>query len=232
MVVVIVPAFEEQERIGAVLATLPTSVDRVVVVDDASKDRTASVAEGMGVAVVRHEKNRGVGGAIATGYRWAMAQPGEPDDAFVVMAADGQMDPHDLPLVAGPVVRGEAGYVKGNRFAHPDASVIPIGRRIGGQVFSVATTLALGRKITDSQCGYTALARWACERLDLGALYPGYGYPNDMLGALTVAGVPIVEVTVRPIYAGEKSGLGLRHLPRIVWLVARAGLRARADVLR
>jgi glycosyltransferase involved in cell wall biosynthesis len=227
-VVVVVPAYAEQERIADVLRGLPPFVDRAVVVDDASPDATSEAAERVGdarVSVVRHPRNLGVGAAIVTGYRHALREVGSQNDAFVVMAGDGQMDPNDLPALVAPIACGEAGYAKGNRFSHRDAAVMPLGRRIGGEVFSRATSLAIGQRVRDSQCGYTAIARWACERLDFGALWSGYGYPNDWLGSLARSRVPIAEVVVRPIYAGEASGLRLRHLPRIGWLVARSALR-------
>jgi glycosyltransferase involved in cell wall biosynthesis len=233
-VAVIVPAYDEAPRIGRVLAAMPWFVDIVVVVDDASRDGTANAAERAGdtrVTVVRHAKNRGVGAAIVTGYREAMARTTGPRDTFAVMAGDGQMHPDDLERVVTNVARGEADYVKGTRFSDPDvARVMPLGRRIGGRVFSSLTSLAIGSKVTDSQCGYTAIARRACETLDLDGLYPGYGYPNDLLGQLAARRLRIAEVPVRPVYADEISRLKLRHLPRIGYLVARAAVRrARAE---
>jgi glycosyltransferase involved in cell wall biosynthesis len=228
-VTVVVPAYQESERIGRVLTTLPGEVDAVVVVDDASTDGTADAAGdagGANVRVIAHETNRGVGAAIVTGYRAALAAGGAARDAFVVMAGDGQMDPSDLPELVAPIARGDAGYVKGNRFAHPEIHrAMPRARYAGGVVFSRLTSLAIGRSITDSQCGYTAIARSACERLDLGALWPRYGYPNDLLALLAARDIAIAEVPVRPIYAGEASGLRIWHCARIAQLCARAWLR-------
>jgi glycosyltransferase involved in cell wall biosynthesis len=228
-VIVVVPAFHEEERLGGVVASMPAEVAEIVVVDDASRDATGAAARAAGdprVHVVTHAVNRGVGAAIVTGYRWAMARPGHPRDAFVVMAGDGQMDPRDLPALVGPIARGEAGYVKGNRFAHPDVTrVMPRARYVGGQVFSRMTALAIARPVHDSQCGYTALSREACEALDLGAVWPGYGYPNDLLARLAERGVRIAEVPVRPVYAGEASGLRVWHCAKIAELCARAFAR-------
>src|SRR5207253_1748834 len=118
-----------------------------------------------------------VGAAIFTGYRHAMSLPGDARDAFVVMAGDGQMDPADLPALVAPIARGDADYAKGDRFSAPDvARVMPTARLVGGKVFSWLTSRAIGVPISDSQCGYTALSRSACERLDFDAVWPGYGY--------------------------------------------------------
>jgi glycosyltransferase involved in cell wall biosynthesis len=235
-VVVVVPAWDEAPRIARVVRAMPAWVDSIVVVDDASGDGTAEAACATGdprVEVVSHARNRGVGAAIATGYRRALASPGDARDAFVVMAGDGQMDPGDLPAVVGPVARGEADYVKGDRFQRPDtASSMPAARRLGGRVFSWATSRAVGVPISDSQCGYTAIARAACGQLDLDALWPGYGYPNDLLSQLAVRGLRIAEVPVRAVYADEVSRLKLRHVPVVAALIARAGVRRTARAWR
>jgi len=231
-VVVVVPAFEEEARIAGVVRTLPAWVDHIVVVDDSSRDRTADVAGKVGdprVTVLRHARNRGVGAAIVTGYRHALTVTEAPRDVLVVMAGDGQMDPADLPAVVGPVAQGAAGYVKGERFSAPDVrAVMPRARRLGGIVFSRLTSWAIGLPVHDSQCGYTALARAACEKLELDALWPRYGYPNDLLAQLASRRVAIAEVPVRPIYAGEESKLRPWHLPRIVRIIARSAWTVRA----
>ena len=232
-VVVVVPAWDEAPRIARVVRAVPAWVDSIVVVDDASSDGTAEAARAAGdarVEVVRHERNAGVGAAIATGYRRALASPGGPRDAFVVMAGDGQMDPADLPSLVEPVARGDADYVKGDRFRRADtARAMPAGRRLGGRVFSWATGRAIGVPISDSQCGYTAIARDACARLDLAALWPRYGYPNDLLSQLALRRQRIVEVPVRAVYADEVSRLKPRHVPVVAALIARALYRRLRD---
>ncbi len=228
-VVVVIPAWEEAPRIARVIGGVPGWVDSMIVVDDASSDSTANVALAAGdprVEVVRHRQNRGVGAAIATGYARALRAAGGARDAFVVMAGDGQMDPGDLPGLVGKVVSGEADYVKGTRFRSRGlVGTMPAGRLVGGLFFSWATARAVGVPISDSQCGYTALSRAACERLDLEALWPRYGYPNDLLSQVALRGMRIAEAPVRAVYADEVSRLKVRHVPVVAALVARAWYR-------
>jgi hypothetical protein len=79
--------------------------------------------------------------------------------------------------------------------------------------------------LSDSQCGYTAISARVIERLDLGRLFPRYGYPNDLLGMLALGGYSIRDVPVRPVYADEKSGIRPWHVLVIVGLIARIALR-------
>lgn len=227
-VVVVVPAFREEAHLGAVLATMPAFVDQIVVVDDASDDRTSAVARtgGPRVRLVRHRVRRGVGAAIVSGYRAAAVT--DERDVVAVMAGDGQMHPDDLAAVIGPIVDGHADYVKGDRFSDPGVrSAMGLPRWVGGQVFSRLTSLAIGQRISDSQCGYTAIAAGMLRRLDLGGLWPSFGYPNDILGQLAARGARIREVPVRPVYGTEVSKLRLRHLPPIFFLIARGAMRTR-----
>jgi dolichol-phosphate mannosyltransferase len=233
-VVVVVPAYDERPRIARVLGSMPAFVDHVVVVDDASRDGTADAARAAGdarVEVLVHAENRGVGAAIVTGYRRALEWTRAPFDAIAVMAGDGQMDPRDLESVLAPIVNGRAGYVKGNRFPWPGVRrTMPLPRWVAGQVLSRLTSSAIGVAVHDSQCGYTALSQKACASLDLGALWPGYGYPNDLLGQLARRRVAIAEVPVRPVYADEVSRLRPRHVWTVLWLVGRAWVLSRARV--
>jgi hypothetical protein len=139
------------------------------------------------------------------------------------MAADNQMDPAELQALVEPVARGEVEYAKANRLVSGEAwTVIPRTRYLGNAVLSLLTKIASGYwHVADSQAGYTALALSALRRLDLGALYPRYGFPNDMLVHLNVQNARVRDIPSRPIYdVGEQSGIRLRSVvPRISWLI-------------
>ena len=224
-VAVVVPARDEARHSAAVVGSMPSFVDAIIVVDDGSRDDTATRAAvaGAPVEIVRHARSRGVGAALTSGYRRALERG---DDIIAVMAGDGQMDPDDLAAVVAPVAAGDADYVKGNRLGHPDVGrVMPVARRLGTTLLGRLTALATGVPLGDSQCGYTAIAARALKRVDVGAMWPRYGYPNDLLGMVAAAGLRVGEVTVRPVYRDERSGLRAYHVATISWLIARAAWR-------
>jgi glycosyltransferase involved in cell wall biosynthesis len=241
-IAIVIPAFNERRKIAGTIATVPELADHILVIDDASLDDTARQAELAAlrraapdrVEVIRHAANRGVGGAITTGYLRAIALGA---DIAVVMAGDGQMDPRDLPALLDPIARGDADYAKGNRFLHPAIwTTMPASRIFGNLVLSAATRVTSGyRHVFDSQCGYTAIHRGALTRLELGKLFPRYGYPNDLLSRLHVANMRVIDVPVRPIYGAEwRSGINLATaLHPIPWVLLRSwGNRVVAQLRR
>lgn len=207
---VVVPAFNEAGVISTMLHSIPAFIDQVIVVDDASTDGTAEAATRVsrrGLEVVRHANNRGVGAAIATGYRRALVSHA---DIAIVMAGDGQMHPDDLFGLVAPLLRDRADYVKGNRFASPHVLfAMPVMRLIGNVVLSLATKLTSGYpKLFDSQCGYTAASRRALEIIDAEGLFPRYGYPNDLLARLHAADMRVLDAPVRAVYGPAwRSGI-------------------------
>jgi glycosyltransferase involved in cell wall biosynthesis len=224
-VAVVVPAHDEEVLIGTTLAGIPAFVDRIYVVDDGSRDATVERARATGdprVEIVSHERNRGVGAAIVTGYKRALESG---DDVVCVMAADNQMDPADLELLATPVARGELDYAKANRLFSGQAwDLIPRTRYLGNAVLSLLTKIASGYwHIADSQSGYTALSHQMLAQLDLDRVYTNYGFPNDLLVHLNVWNARVRDFSSRPVYGvGEKSGIRYHKVvPRISWLLVK-----------
>jgi glycosyltransferase involved in cell wall biosynthesis len=224
-IAVVVPAHDEESLLEKTLAGIPGFVDRIYVVDDASRDATverarAAAARDPRIEVIEHERNGGVGAAIVTGYKRAVE---EHMGVTCVMAADNQMDPADLEEIAMPVVRGEVEYSKANRLFTGQAwELIPHHRYLGNAVLSLFTKIASGYwHVADSQAGYTALSLRALDRLDLERIYRRYGFPNDMLVHLNVVSASVRDVPSRPIYGvGERSGIRIHNVaPRIAWLL-------------
>jgi glycosyltransferase involved in cell wall biosynthesis len=227
-IAVVVPAYREEELIGATLGGIPGFVDRIYVVDDASPDATGERARTFGdsrVSVLTHERNEGVGAAIVTGYDRALA---DGIDVTCVMAGDNQMDPAELETLVRPVARGDVDYAKANRLFTGEAwRVIPRHRYVGNAILSLLTKIASGYwHVADSQSGYTAISRDMLAQLDRHRIYRGYGFPNDMLVHLNVWNARVRDFPSRPVYGvGERSGIKIRRVvPRISWLLLKGFL--------
>ena len=225
---VVVPAYNEEKLIDRVIDTMPAFVDKIVIVDDCSKDNTTLVVQSYvnkhpdRVVLIRHEVNQGVGGAIATGYKWCRDQK---IDATVVMAGDAQMDPNDLPALLDPVVNNEVDYSKGNRLISGEAwNKIPRVRYLGNAMLSLLTKIASGYwHVADSQTGYTVANQKVLQTIDLDDIYKRYGMPNDMLVKLNIFGFRVCDVEIKPIYGiGEKSGIKpIRIIPKLTWQMSK-----------
>ncbi len=227
-VAVVVPAYREEELIGATLGGIPGFVDRIYVVDDGSQDETAERARSFGdsrVEVITHERNEGVGAAILTGYERALI---DEIDVVCVMAGDNQMDPAELEQLVRPVAGGEVDYAKANRLFTGEAwRVIPRHRYVGNAILSLLTKIASGYwHVADSQSGYTAISAAMLAQLDRDRIYRGYGFPNDMLVHLNVWNARVRDFPARPVYGvGERSGIRLRRVvPTISWLLLKGFL--------
>jgi dolichol-phosphate mannosyltransferase len=208
-VCVILPAFNEQVHLAAVVASIPSWVSRIIVVDDASTDATAEVAAGLPdarVSVIRHETNQGVGGSMVTGYR---AVIDENYDAVVKMDSDGQMDATELWRLVDPLTSGLADYAKGNRFRHTGRpSGMPRARWFGNVALSFMTKVSSGYwHVFDPQCGFIAIRGSVLRELPLDRIATDYFFENDMLIRLNVVDARVVEVATRTIYGGEQSTL-------------------------
>jgi len=221
-IVVVVVAYNEEGLVGEVIDTLPDFVDRVYAVDDASTDGTwAEITaradaprqpavpdggRGQRVVPIRHERNRGVGGAMKTGFSRAL------DDGFdvlVTVAGDGQMDPDRMADLVDPVVAGRADVAKGNRLDH-DATRDEMSafRYAGNVLLTGLTRVASGYwGLTDPQNGYTAVSSSALEAVDVDALYEDYGSLNDLWVRLNVANVRLADVSMPAIYGEESSDI-------------------------
>lgn len=224
----VVPAHNEELLIGRVIETMPGFVDKIIIVDDTSSDRTAEIVKGYvekqpdRIILIRHEINQGVGGSIATGYKWARDNN---IDAAVVMAGDAQMDPNDLPNLLDPVVSGEIDYSKGNRLFTGNAwNQIPKVRYLGNSFLSLMTKIASGYwHIADSQTGYTVINLKALRLIDPDKIYKRYGMPNDLLVKLNIFNLKVRDIPIKPVYnIGEKSGIKIHNvIPRISWLLLK-----------
>ena len=190
--VAVVPAWNEEGAIGQVvdeIRSFDSSID-VVVVDDASTDATAEVAEAHGAAVLRLLFNVGIGGAVQTGFRHARD---EGYEIAVRLDGDGQHDASELGKLLAPIRAGEADLVIGSRFVDPDGGYrAPFARRLGIRVFARLVSVLGGQRVTDTTSGFNALNRTGIELF-------ARDYPHDY---------PEVEATLVAL----RSGLRLEQV--------------------
>lgn len=232
---VVIPAYNEEGFVGETIESVPGFVDRIYVIDDGSTDDTWREIEQRAAAVnertapvetperrfdrrvvpISHEENRGVGGAIKTGYQSARR---DQIDLTTVMGGDGQMEPEMLGDLFDPIVDGSAEYTKGNRLmrrtGHGD---MPWFRFVGNATLTALTKIASGYWGSgDPQSGYTAISLHALETADVDEMYEYYGYCNDLLVKLNIADARVADVP-RPItYGDEESDISYRsYIPRV-----------------
>jgi len=235
---IVVPAYNEEGYVGEVIDSVPELADRVYVVDDGSTDDTWDEIQTHAtrrngdhdgvfddlVVPIRHGTNRGVGGAIKSGYQRARE---ERLDVTAVLGGDDQMNPAELPRYLDPVVSGRADYAKGNRFSDPDHwTNMPRFRLVGNVVLSYLTKIASGYWGTmDSQNGYSAISLRALEETDIDGMYEYYGYCNDLLVRLNTAGMRIADVPRSSTFAYSddwKSHIEYReYVPRVSAMLVR-----------
>jgi len=209
-IAVVIPCFRVKAHIGEVIAGLGQEVDAIYVIDDACPEQTGAWVRAhlhdARLRVIEHDHNLGVGGAVMTGYRAALA---EGFDIVVKIDGDGQMDPADLPRLVRPIVLGQADYCKGNRFFHPeDLSGMPLIRLLGNGALSLLSKLSTGYwQIFDPTNGYTAIHRLVVYRLPLQKISKRYFFETDMLFRLGLMNAKVTDIPMKSRYGNETSQL-------------------------
>ncbi len=153
-VIAVIPAYNEERFIGSVVLQTRRFVETVIVVDDGSTDATGEIARSAGALVLIHERNQGKGKALETGLKKAQELlPG----AVVILDADGQHMPSEIPQILEPILSGEADMVVGSRYLNGNSRV-PFLRIVGHRMFNSLTNHTSGVHLTDSQNGFRAFS--------------------------------------------------------------------------
>ena len=193
MIIVGIPAFNEERNIAKVVLLAKRYADVVIVVDDGSSDLTAEIAASTGAEVVRHNWNMGYGGCLATLFRKAREKAAE---VLVTLDGDGQHDPRDIPKLVAPILEGRADLVIGSRFID-QATSIPGYRRAGIMAITLLSN-ASGPSVTDAQSGLRAYGAEAIKAIFPGEL--GMGASTELLSKAGESGLKIEEVPVMISY--------------------------------
>jgi glycosyltransferase involved in cell wall biosynthesis len=214
--VAVVPAWNEEGAIGRVvdeIRALDQAVD-VVVVDDASRDGTAAVAERHGATVLRLPFNVGIGGAVQTGIRYARD---EGYEVAVRLDGDGQHDASEIGTLLAPILAGDADLVIGSRFVEPGGTYRPpFARRMGIRVFARLVSILGGQRVTDTTSGFVALSRTGIE---LFAVEYPHDYPEveaTLVALRSGLRLSQVQVEMRERQTGTSSITFVRSLYYIV----------------
>jgi len=218
-VVLFLPALDEGPRVAEVVGRAPEEVlghpVEVLVVDDGSTDDTVARARAAGAEVVQHERNRGLGAAVRTGFSWADARAAA---AVAFCDADGEYDPAELERLVVPVLSGEADYVAGSRFAG-DIEWMRPHRRLGNQVLTQWVRFTVRQPVTDGQSGYRAFSPAAVRVAEI-----PHDYNYAQVLTITLVGLGFAYHEVPITYRFRKSGdsfvrLGsyLRRVVPTVW---------------
>lgn len=209
-IAVIIPSYRVGGTLLTVLEQIPAVVDHIYVVEDGCPDKSGCLAEKRckdpRLRVLRHDKNRGVGAAMVTGYEAAVR---EGCDLLVKVDGDGQMDLGQLNRLVNPIIEGLADYTKGNRFYDLKAlERMPLVRRWGNFALTLLAKAASGNwHISDPTNGYTALHRQAYLSLQPGRLAEDYFFETSMLVNLNIVRAVIVDIPIPARYGNETSSL-------------------------
>ena len=195
-ILALIPGYQEGPRIGAVVAAAAVHLP-VVVVDDGSTDDTAVQAEAAGATVLVQRPNAGKGAALRAGFRYALDHDAA---AVVTLDADGQHDPAEIPTFIAAFEAGRPELVIGRREFGSMPAVRRLSNTLGGWVFSAA----VGRRIADNQSGYRLIGRQLMTAL-LDSNESGFEFEVEMIARCIALGLPLTEVPIRTIYAGEPS---------------------------
>lgn len=212
----VVPAYRVERDIGAVLHGLPRYISHIIVVDDASPDGTHALVAAQArrdrrLVLMRHDRNRGVGGAMITGFNKALELGAQ---IVVKVDGDGQMDTNNLPDLLLPLVQGQADYTKGNRFRDFAAlRHMPLIRRVGNMGLGFLAKAATGYwNLFDPTNGFLAIRAETLAQLPFDEVDRGYYFEISMLANLYLLGAVVQDVPMPARYKGEVSSLAVHRV--------------------
>ena len=212
-VAVVVPCYRVVRQLGNLLARIGPEVSVIYCIDDACPEGSwravqAAAAVDPRIRLILHPHNTGVGGAVISGYRQALA---DGADVVVKLDGDGQMAPEDIAKLIDPILRGEADYVKGNRFfSLEDLRSMPWVRLVGNAGLSLLSKLSCGYwNLFDPTNGFTAIHATALAALPLEKLSRRYFFESDVLFRLNSLRAVVADVPIEARYGDEWSGLSV-----------------------
>ncbi|KZX15953.1 undecaprenyl-phosphate mannosyltransferase [Methanobrevibacter cuticularis] len=223
-ILAIIPAYNEEVAIGDVISKTKKYVDRVVVVDDGSSDKTVEIAKLAGAEVIVHKNNMGKGEALKSGFEAV-----NDEDIVVTIDGDGQNNPDEIPKLIEPIINKKADLVNGSRYIEGYEFDTPFYRRVGQKVLDIATNVSTGLNITDSQNGFRAFSKIAIPCFKF--RNSGFAIESEMLADASEAGLTIFEVPITVRYDLDGSTQNpVTHGVMVLWRVFQ-DMRFRRPIL-
>jgi len=210
-VVVVMPAYNAEKTLRKTYDEIPFEiVDEVVLVDDASRDRTSEIAREMGIHTIVHTENQGYGGNQKSCYRAAL---GLGADIVIMVHPDYQYTPRLIPAMASMIAYGEFDAVLGSRILGVGAlqGGMPLYKYIANRFLTLFENLLLGHKLSEYHTGYRAFSREILERLPLEANSDDFVFDNQMLAQIIWFGYRIGELTCPTKYFEDASSINFRR---------------------
>ncbi len=225
-IAVVIPTYKATQHLSEVIDGIPSYIQHIIIVDDRCPEKSGEIAKKMSetdsrIHVIFHEKNKGVGGAMVTGYKAALALN---CDIVVKMDSDSQMDPLYLPDLLHPIINNKASYSKGNRFVDFKAlRSMPTLRLMGNSLLSFMVKACSGYwNIMDPTNGYTAISADALKKINLDKLANDFFFESDMLIRLNIQNAVIKDVAIPARYGTEVSNLSIgRTLIKFPFLLTK-----------
>lgn len=217
--IAVIPCLNEERFIGKVVAEAIKHVNKVIVIDDGSNDRTSAVAASAGAEVIKHVTRQGAGTATKTGFIEALRSGA---DIVVTLDGDGQHDASEIPIIVQPIREGKADFVIGSRFLYP--ANVPRYRKFGIDVITWLYNLGWKEKIVDAQSGFRAYSRKTIEAIDI--TYPGFEFSIQSLVRARKKRLKIVEAPVSCIYHDAGSTQNpITHGLSVLWGIVKIRLK-------
>ncbi|MDN3205517.1 glycosyltransferase family 2 protein [Algoriphagus sediminis] len=214
IITVVIPCYKVSKQIKDVIHSIPEFIDTIIVVDDACPEYSGTLVEEMDIGIVQvifHKKNKGVGGAVISGFKKALELQ---SDIIIKLDGDGQMNPNEITKLINPLLYDRADYVKGNRFNDFKAlKRMPKIRLFGNSFLSFTIKLASGYwDIMDPTNGFCAISKHSLSKLNLNKIDNRYFFETDMLINLNLLNQVVEDVYISAIYSDETSNLNINRV--------------------
>jgi len=210
-VVVVLPAYNAEKTLERTYREIPRdTVDEVILVDDASRDATASIAESLNLSLVVHPSNLGYGGNQKTCYTEALARGA---DIVVMLHPDYQYTPRLITAMAHLLESGEFDVVLGSRILGGKAirGGMPVYKYLSNRVLTLLQNMLLGAKLSEYHTGYRAFTREVLQTIPWQRNSDDFVFDNQMLTQVLYAGFRVCEVTCPTKYFPEASSINFRR---------------------